>query len=255
MKYKMTRLAQILNYIEQNQHVGIDEICEAFSISTATARRDLDILAQDAKIRRVHGGAVAIHNTPIERGFRFRSLEHEAEKDLIGKAASQLIEDGDTVFLGSGSTVAEVAFHLRERRNLTVMTNSIPVMNMLKDVPEIRLIGIGGILQHSEQSYIGHITEQALSELHADKVITGIRAIHVDRGLMNNDPMCIQTERAILGVGQQVIVVADHTKCGCVDIAFVAPLDAIDILVTDSNAPSDFVSALMARGIQVVIAE
>jgi DeoR/GlpR family transcriptional regulator of sugar metabolism len=134
------------------------------------------------------------------------------------------------------------------------MTNCIPVMNMLKDVPEIRLIGIGGILQHSEQAYIGHITEQALAELQADKVITGIRAIDVEKGLMNNDPMCIQTERAILGVGQQVIVVADHTKCNSVDMAFVAPIDAIDILVTDSEVPPDFVSALTERGIQVVIA-
>jgi DeoR/GlpR family transcriptional regulator of sugar metabolism len=254
MKQKKMRRAQILEYIEQHQHVGIDEICEAFSISTATARRDLDRLAEDAKVRRVHGGAVAIQNELTERGFRSRALEQEEEKERIGKAASELIEDGDTVFLGSGSTVVGVAYYLGDRRNLTVMTNCIPVMNMLKDVPEIRLIGIGGILQHSEQAYIGHITEQALAELQADKVITGIRAIDVEKGLMNNDPMCIQTERAILGVGQQVIVVADHTKCNSVDMAFVAPIDAIDILVTDSEVPPDFVSALTERGIQVVIA-
>jgi DeoR/GlpR family transcriptional regulator of sugar metabolism len=254
MMNKYVRRDQVLDYIEQNQQVSVAQICEAFSVSEATARRILDELAKNTRIQRIRGGAIAVQNNSLERGFRSRSVEQAEEKMRIGKVASELIEEGDTVFLGSGTTASEVAYHLRGRHNLTVMTNSISVMEILKDVPEITLIGLGGILWHSEQSFIGHITEQALSELHADKVIMGIRAIDVNRGLMNNDPMCTQTERAILGVGQHVIIVADHTKCSRADVAFVAPLTVVHTLVTDTEAPSDFVSALSARGIGVVMA-
>lgn len=249
---KYLRRDQVLGYIVHNQHVSVAEICEAFDVSEATARRILNELAQDTKIERIRGGARAVPQSETERGYQTRAVKQAEEKSRIGKAASDLILDGDTVFLGSGTTVSEVAHFLRDRQNLTVMTNSIAVMGILKDSLGIRLIGLGGILWHTEQSFIGHITEQTLAELHADKVITGIRAIDVEKGLTNSDPMCTQTERAILNAAQEVIIVADHTKCKRVDMAFVAPLDAINTLVTDTRAPEDFVSALSARGINVI---
>ena len=249
---KYLRRDQVLDYILQNQHVSVAQICDTFSVSEATARRILNELAAETKIERVRGGAIAMQHGSLERGFRSRSIEQEEEKHRIGMAAAELVNDGDTIFLGSGTTVLEVAYHLRGRQNLTVMTNSVAIIELLKDTAEIMLIGLGGILWHSEQSFIGHITEQALSQLHADKVITGIRAIDVDKGLSNRDPMCTQTERSILAVGEQVIIVADHTKCNAVDMAFVAPLTAIHMLVTDTDTPDEFVSALTSRGIQVI---
>jgi DeoR/GlpR family transcriptional regulator of sugar metabolism len=252
---KYLRRDQVLEFIHQNQHVSIADICDAFSVSEATARRILNELASETTIERIRGGAIAVQPAPaphIERGFRTRSIEQEEEKHRIGMAAAALVNDGDTVFLGSGTTVLEVAYHLRGRQGLTVMTNSVAIIDLLKDASEIRLIGLGGILWHSEQSFIGHITEQALQQLHADKVITGIRAIDVDKGLSNRDPMCTQTERTILEVGEKVIIVADHTKCNAVDMAFIAPLTAIHMLVTDTKAPEDFIAAVKARGIEVI---
>lgn len=249
---KRTRRSYVLDYIKQNQHVSVNQICEEFSVSPATARRILDDLAKSSSVQRVHGGAVAL-DTPVSNSLPgSRAHQQAQEKRQIGKAAADLIIEGDTVFLGSGSTVAEVARHLRGRRNLTVMTNSVLVIETLKDVPEIMLISLGGILRHAEQSFIGHITEQALAELHADKVIVGIRAIDLNEGLMNNDPICTQTERAIFDVGNQSILVADHTKFQRAATAFVAPVTTMDVLVTDTKTPSDFVSALADLGIEVI---
>jgi DeoR family transcriptional regulator of aga operon len=250
---KYLRRDQVLDFIHENQHVSVAQICEAFNVSEATARRILSELASETKIERIRGGAIAVQDDAgPERGFRRRSVEQEAEKRRIGKAAAELVSDGETIFLGGGTTALEVAYHLRGRQNLTVMTNSVAIIDLLKDASEVRLIGLGGILWHSEQTFIGHITEEALSQLHADKVITGIRAIDPDKGLSNRDPMCTPTERAILGVGDQVIIVADHTKCGKVDMAFVAPLSAVHTLITDTDAPDDFVSALSAQGLRVI---
>lgn len=250
---KYQRRDQILDYIVSRRHASVMQICEVFEVSEATARRILNELAQETKIERVRGGAIAVQTSDhAGEGYLLRAVEQHEEKIHIGRTAAGLVKDGETVFLGSGTTVSEVANHLFYRRNLTVMTNSVAVMEILKDAEGIQLIGLGGILWRSEQSFIGHITEQALTELHPDKVIMGIRAIDINKGLMNRDPMCTQTERAILSVGEEVIIVADYTKCERIDTSFVAPLDAINTLVTDNKAPLDFVAALMTRGIRVI---
>lgn len=184
-----------------------------------------------------------------------RSQEQSAEKRQIGHAAAALIQDGDTVLLGSGTTVIEVAKELRNRQNLTVLTNSLPVLTMLAGRPGITLVGLGGILRDSELSLIGHITEQALAEVRADKVVMGIRAMSLEQGLTNDYLAETQTDRAILKMAGQVIVVADHTKCGAVAAAYVAPLAMINTLVTDSQTPPDFLDALRTSGISVVVAE
>lgn len=249
---KRTRHSHVLDYIKQNQHVSVNQICEEFSVSPATVRRILDDLAKSSSVQRVHGGAVALDISSSNAVLGSRAHQQAEEKRRIGKVAADLIVEGDTVFLGSGSTVAQVARHLRDRRNLTVMTNSVLVIETLKDAPEIMLISLGGILRHAEQSFIGHITELALSELHADKVIVGIRAIDVKEGLMNNDPICTQTERAIFDVGYQAILVADHTKFQRVATAFVAPVTTMDILVTDTETPPDIILTLADLGIEVI---
>jgi DeoR/GlpR family transcriptional regulator of sugar metabolism len=141
---------------------------------------------------------------------------------------------------------------LRHRRNLTVITNSLLVINTLANIPEITVVSLGGLLRQSEMSMIGHITEQALAEVHAHKIIIGIRALDVEHGLTNDYLPETMTDRAILACGDEVIIVADHTKCGRVSTASVAPITIINKLVTDTKAPSDFIEALEANGVEVI---
>jgi DeoR family transcriptional regulator of aga operon len=247
------RQRQILSLLSRQGRLRVAEIVEQFAISEATARRDLEALASQGKAQRVHGGVIAIEQAPPELPILQREGEQADEKALIGKAAAELIADGETVFLGSGTTVLETAKNLRERKNLTVITNSLPVLNMLAGIKEITVIALGGVLRDSELSFIGHITEQALSEIRADKVIIGIRAISLEQGLTNDYLQETLTDRAILKTGRDVIVVADHTKCGVVSMAFVAPLTSMQKLVTDGKTSREFVSALKARGIDVIV--
>jgi DeoR/GlpR family transcriptional regulator of sugar metabolism len=236
------------------QRITVSEVCDTFSVSAATARRDLVALANQGKIQRVHGGALQIQRENFEPPIIERRVEREDEKLRIACQAADLIADGETVFLGSGTTVLEVAKNLRQRRNLTILTNSLPVVNTLVGLPEITLVCLGGMLRSSEQSFIGHITEQALNEVHADKVVIGVRAISLEHGLTNDYLPETLTDRAILRIGGQVIIVADHSKCDRVATAFLAPLDVIHTLITDREAPLAFVSALEERGVRVMIA-
>jgi len=253
------RQRKILAEIETRQRISVGHICELYHVSEATARRDLEQMAAQGKIQRVHGGAivnqpvVAARSAPPELPLIDRSMEQRDEKQRIGAAAAGMIRDGESVFISSGTTAVEVARNLKDRRNLTIITNSLQVINLLAGEPGISLVSLGGIYRSTEQSFIGHISEQALAEVRADKVIFGIRSIDLEQGLTNDYLSETRTDRAILKIGREVIVIADHTKLGRLSTAFVAPLSAVQRLVTDRLAPPEFVQALEGLGIQVLV--
>jgi DeoR/GlpR family transcriptional regulator of sugar metabolism len=158
------RQKQILSRLTRQRRLSVTEIVEEFAISEATARRDLETLASQGKVQRVHGGVIAIEQAPPELPILERAGEQADDKVGIGLAAAQLVGEKETIFLGSGTTVLEVARNLRDRKDLTVITNSLPVLNMLAGMSGITVISLGGMLRESELSFIGHITEQALAE-------------------------------------------------------------------------------------------
>jgi DeoR/GlpR family transcriptional regulator of sugar metabolism len=248
------RQEQLARLIDQHQRVSIEWITQQFEISPATARRDLDTLVERGRVRRVHGGALAMQESPPEPPVVQRKSEQADEKQRIGMAAANLVDDGDTVLIGGGTTTLEAARNLRRCRNLTVITNSLLILNALADAHEITLIGLGGLLRRSEMSLVGHITEQDLAAVRADKVIMGIRAIDPGVGLTNDFSPETATDRVIFRMGRELIVVADHTKCGRVAAAFVAPVNAMHTLVTDKDTTPGFIAALEGQGIKVVVA-
>ncbi|MFN8488293.1 MAG: DeoR/GlpR family DNA-binding transcription regulator [Caldilineaceae bacterium] len=248
------RQEQLRVLIEQQHRLSIAQICSHFSISEATARRDLDALVERGVIRRVHGGAIAVHRAPPEPPVAQRSTEQSELKARIGQLAATLISNRETIFLGSGTTVLEVARHLHSYANLTIITNSLPVMTALSDKPGINLIGLGGVFRPGELSFIGHITIQAMAELRPDKVIIGIRALDPDEGLTNDYVPETPTVRAILDAGKEVIIVADHTKCGRVSVAFVAPLNVVDTLVTDAEIAPELREDFAQKGLRILAA-
>ncbi len=246
------RQKQILSLLSRQGRLSVAEVVRQFSISQATARRDLGLLASQGKAQRVHGGVIAIEHAPPELPILERTSAESVEKARIGRAAAERIADKDTVFISSGTTALEVARNLRGRC-LTVITNSLPVLNMLAGERDITVISLGGMLRDSELSFIGHITEQALAEVRVDKVIMGTRALSLEHGLTNDYMQETLTDRAILKIGREVIIVADHTKANRVSTVRLAPLKSVHILITDLQADKKFIQALKGQGITVLL--
>lgn len=246
------RQEKILQLLQNHERLSLGEVCSLFSISIATARRDFETLAEAGRVRRVHGGVVPVHQAPPEAPILQRQLQQDNEKRRIGRLTSQLIQDGETIILTGGTTTLEVAKHLRDHKQLTIITNSLLIMNALADAPQPTIIMLGGVFRPSEMSFIGHLTEQAIAELRADKVIMGIRAVDMEYGLTNDHVSETTTDRALMRAAREVIVVADHTKFGVVSTAFVAPLNAVNTIVTDMQSPPAFVSALQVMGIRIL---
>jgi DeoR/GlpR family transcriptional regulator of sugar metabolism len=246
------RQIQILELIIRKQRVSVADIVEQFSVSEATARRDLEALDAEGKIRRVHGGAIVLPQSSSESPMLQRQTEQSDEKLRIGQAAAALVKDGETIFLGSGTTVIEVARALRPRRKLTIITNSLPVVNVFSGDENCTVICLGGILRQTELSFIGHITEHSLTEVRADKVFIGSRAISIEHGLTHEYLHETMTDRAILRAGREVIVVADHTKFGVSATVLLAPLEQIQTIVTDKPLQPGMLAACRERKIKVI---
>ncbi len=250
----LERQNQILDHLNRSRRISIGDICGNYSVSEATARRDLETLAGEGKLQRVHGGAIALTQAPPEQPILQRQQEQAEEKVRIGQAAAALVQDGETVFLGSGTTVLEAARGLRRHLHLTVITNSLPVVNALAGSDGITVICLGGMLRDTELSFIGHITEQALAEVRADKVFIGTRAISLEHGLTHEYLPETMTDRTILKSGREIIVMADHTKFGRAAAVLLAPLERIHTIITDGETPVEFLEAVQARGLKAIVA-
>ena len=248
------RHKRILSQLTKQGRLSVAEIVEQLSVSEATARRDLESLASEGKVQRVHGGAIAAEKAPPELPILERENEQTDEKVRIGRIAAELIADKETIFLGSGTTVLEVAKNLRDRKNLIVITNSLPVLNALAGIKEITVISLGGMLRDTELSFIGHITEQALAEVRVDKVVIGTRGISFEHGLTNDYLQETLTDRAILKIGREVIIVADHSKVNRVSTVLLAPLDVMHTFVTDSSSDKKFIQSLKKQNVKVIMA-
>ncbi len=248
------RQIQILHWLRRQERLTVAELCSAYNISEATARRDLEALAAEGKVQRVHGGAIILQHAPPELPILHREFDETDAKSRIGKAAARQIKDGETVFISSGTTALEVARALRQRQGLTIITNSLPVLTMFASTNNT-LVALGGMFRPSELSFIGHITDQALAEVRADSVVLGIRAISLEHGLTNDYLAEAMTDRAILRAGKRIILVADHTKFARVSTAFVAAVDAVNTIVTNDATSPEFIHDLCERGIEVIVAE
>jgi len=248
------RQQNILVFIERNHQVSVQMLCDKFGISLATARRDLDALAERGLVKRIHGGALAAQNGQLETPALHRANDQTEAKARIGLAAAELIRDDETIFLSSGTTVLEVALRLRHYKRLNVITNSLLVLNVLANAPNVTVVSLGGILNRNEMSFIGHITQQSLAEVRADKVFMSISAMDLQHGLTNLDLQETMTDRAILKIGREVIMLADHSKIGRAAAAFVAPISAVHTLITDTHTPAHFIDEAKHAGLRVIVA-
>lgn len=250
---KLERQRLIRKQVKTNGRVTVPELSQRFNVSEATIRRDLDDLTEQGWVRRTHGGAMNNERVSREQPMVIRAGEHQAEKERIGQAATNLIRENETIFLGSGSTALEIARHLPPDLTLTVITNSLPIVNALTDYENIELIVIGGMLRTSEYSMVGHIAEQAIKEFRADRVFIGMHAIDIRHGFTNDFLPEVMTDRAILEIGLQVVIVSDSSKFGRISSVLVAPVESADLIITDDNLLEEIVEEIRSLEVDVLL--
>ena len=251
---KIVRQQKIIETIKQFQQATVSELSARFEVSEVTIRRDLQELSEEGIIQRTHGGALATSHSAPEMPVFLRMTKQGDAKELIGRAAEELIEDGESIFIGSGTTTAYLARNLIHRKSLTVVTNALTIATELASAEDITVVITGGMLRSSELSLVGHITEQALKEVRVDKIFMGIPAISLKDGLTNDYLPEVMTDRTIIEMAPELILLADYTKFGKVGSAYVAPITSVTTLVTDSETDPGIINDLREIGIQVIVA-
>lgn len=247
------RQLRIRQMLESRDFLDLETLCRELDASESSVRRDLDDLAKEGILTRVYGGAVP--SQPRANGsfdFTVESGRFSDEKNRIARATAELIDDGQTVILDGGSTVAAVAGELASK-SLHIVTNSLPIAETLEARRNIELTLTGGYLDPRIRVMLGPLCEQMLSLIRADVLIMGIGSVS-EAGFSNNNTLVVGSEQKMIEIANRVIIVADHTKFGRSAMIPVAPLQAAHTVVSDSELAPEFVEMLRGRGIEVLLA-
>ena len=256
---KVERHQLIMETLEEDGRLIVADLVERFDVSEMTIRRDLSDLEQQGLLRRVHGGAVRDLGRNYEPPYQLRANKNQQAKQLIARKAAEMIVDGDSIALDTGTSTLEIVHNLTGTANLTIITHSMTianeVINSLVLDSDVRLILAGGIVRSGELSMIGHIPLATYQEFNIDKAFVGIAGLSLREGLTEFSLEDALVKRAMLDRAREAILLADGSKFGCVAFASVCSLDCVDSIVTDASAPADMVFELRQSGVQVVIAD
>lgn len=252
--YKEERRRSIQNLIESNRNASVADLARQFNVSEMTIRRDLAALLAEGAIERTHGGAIPskLPHKAFIPPMLDRLNDKLEEKQRIAAVVAKMIGRGEKIFLSSGTTSYWVAKALLDRDDLTIIVNSLIIANILAQSKDMEVIVLGGFLRRSELSLMGHFVELASRDLRVDKVIMGIRGIHPEYGLTSDNPQELMTDRAMMRMSDDVIVIADHTKFGHVATSRTAPVTAAKVIVTTLEAPLAIIESIRKQGVQVI---
>jgi DeoR family transcriptional regulator of aga operon len=243
------RLGRILERLAVDGSVGVSQLAADLGVSTASVRRDLQLLEQQRLLSRTHGGAVA--SGLIELPLRYKGGRHVEEKRRIAATAARRADGVATVGFTGGTTTTEVARVLMTRQGLTVVTNALNIASELALRPELKLIVTGGTARSESYELVGPLADLTLDGLNVDVAFVGVDGISVDAGLTTYHEVEAHTNRRLIGRAARVVVVADGSKVGRRALARIAGLDDIDELITDGSADPDELSGLLNAGVVI----
>jgi DeoR family transcriptional regulator, fructose operon transcriptional repressor len=245
------RILKVQEIFAQEEFVSLEELCEKFNASKSSVRRDLIELEQRGVLRRVHGGAISLQVRDEGLDFGRLSSSFHEEKIRIGKQAALLVHDGQTVILGGGSTVVEVAKNLCAK-TIQVITNSIPVAQVFWDSKRVEVTLTGGYLYPRLGVQLGPICERMLNSVSADLLIMGIMGI-TQSGLSDSNSLIVESIRAMIKAVRKVVIAADHSKFGRDAMVHVASLSELDCIVTDQAPGPELQAMLAANGVDLTL--
>lgn len=245
------RRLKILEIVEREGKAEVKALSELLGVSGITIRRDLQILEKEGLLRRTRGGALP-RGTKLEPPYTVQEKRFLEDKRRIGAEAVKLIQDGDTIILEASTTVLQIAKNLRNKGNITVLTNSITIAHELLFRRGVEIILTGGELNFNTLALLGPLAERCFEELTVDKAFIGISAID-EEGMSTSTLAEASVKKAIIASAREVIGVADHSKFGRRAFAHVAPVESLSRLITDKEAPGEIIEKIKGKGVQVIL--
>ncbi|MFG0255886.1 MAG: DeoR/GlpR family DNA-binding transcription regulator [Rhodopirellula sp. JB053] len=247
-----SRREKLRDHVRTQGFAALGELTSILGVSESTVRRDLEVLEEAGQTRRTHGGVYWTGETDTIATFRSHRDDGWARKQAIGRAAADLIDDGETILLDGGSTVYELA-RLIVNRPLQVVTNSLPVAHLLSTSDSIDLIMIGGCVRRRSSVTIGPMADAMLADINVSKTFLSVAGV-TERGFFNSDMMLVESEKAMIEAADQTIVLADSTKFGKVSLSQICRLEDVGQVLTDDELDNSWKSIFDQAGTELTLA-
>lgn len=248
------RYEKIVSLVNDRGSIRVSELSELCQVTEETIRRDLDRLEQAGRLRRSHGGAVSVKDSfpaQPEIPYAVREIMNADEKKRIALEAIKRISPKDRILLDASSTAWYMAADVPDI-SLTVLTNSIKVATELSNKEKIEVISTGGILAQRSLSFVGPLAERSLDAYHVDKVFLSCKGVHLDRGISESNELQARIKERMIGMADEVVLLADSSKFGVQAFTHVADLSQVDVIITDKRMPQETIARLEERGIKVI---
>ncbi|MCH7408480.1 DeoR/GlpR family DNA-binding transcription regulator [Belliella sp. DSM 111904] len=253
MKKTALRRSKILEELESNGQVNVTELSREFDVSEVTIRNDLANLERNKLLVRAHGGAFKTNTIAIHVAERKKT--NLDAKRLIGKTAAQLIQEGDSIILDSGTTTFEIAKNLVAFERLSVISNALDIINHLANSENIEVIVPGGYLRKFSMSLVGPLAEKNFKQLHCNKLFLGVDGFKADFGVYTYNMEEAYLNQFMIEVAEEVIVVADSSKFKKIGFAFIAGFNKIHKVITDNGIDEESLKMLQRNNVEVIVAK
>jgi DeoR family transcriptional regulator of aga operon len=254
-RFTVSRRKKILEHIKESGEVMVTQLSREFNVSEVTIRNDLEHLERKNLLVRARGGAIHTENhVGIDQRITEKHKIHAAEKAAIGKLASSLINDGETIIIDSGTTTAEIVKHLDGIKHLNVITNALNIANLLAAHPAVNVIIPGGYLRQNAMSLVGPLAEKNLRNFFVDKVFLSTDGFDTKQGIFTPNIDEAHLNGIMIEIAKEVILLTDSSKFKRKSLAFICGLDKIKKVVTDNGIAIDDKKRLEEAGIEVLVA-
>jgi DeoR family transcriptional regulator of aga operon len=252
------RRQHMLDFIRTKDFVRIQDLAREFRVSEVTVRSDLDILARDGSVRRVHGGVVALLAHRKETAFEERTASFELEKRQIARVAVDMLSDGDTVILDAGTTTMAIASALADRSDLSGITVFTPGLNVAlaleRAIPRIQVVVTGGTLRPQQHSLVEPLNTLILQRVRANIAFLGCNGFDPALGIMAASLPDAMLKQAIIAAARRIIVVTDASKFTQSAVLSFCSYDAVDTVLTAGQVDADALAVLRDAGVHVQVA-
>lgn len=228
------RDTEIVRALRHNGPASVTDLTTLLGVSASTIRRDLDRLSTQGTVQRVRGGAHISHGDDIDHPFTQVASQNATDKLAVANRAAELVSDGQVLLLDIGTTVAALAERLRDRQ-LTVVTSSLAVLDVLRDAPDIELILLGGVVRQSYHSMVGLLTEKALGQIRADLAFLGTSGVLETGQILDTTQIEVPVKRSLISAAHRSVLLADRHKFPGSGALTVCELDELDMLVTTAD--------------------
>ena len=245
----------ILEKLQIERSVVVSELSELYDVSEETIRRDLDKLKNDGFAIKSYGGAVINENANLDLPFNVRKNRNVLGKQKIAELISNMINDGECIILDASSTAVAIAKAIKDKKDMTVITNSVEIVIELLETPECKVISTGGVATSGSFALVGPLTDRAIQSYYADRAIISSKGLDLKNSFSDSDELHANNKKTMLECAKQKILAIDHSKFGKIGFSKIGSLNDITTVVTDEKPEEEWLRKLNRLGVECIYPE